>query len=418
MDSSALWLAYEDILTHYVAAVPDQQLINAAEQSLSSDLASQPTLPMLTAPLALAPAPTGDSNSDWASFAQAYDAMVQKLPDWADQSRPDHAALSAMVASLGDSRSTFLTPQNVQDTQSSAFVGIGVLITPAHDGGGPLIAEVFDQSPASTAGLQRGDRIVQVNGQSVAGQSASQVGTLIRGPAGQTVTLTIQRFGRNGTATAQVVRAAVQPDPMVFGMASGAPIAYLRLRSFSTAAGQDGVDAVQYGLAHGARGWVIDLRGNSGGSLAALSQIAASFLSDQGVVLGYQIGRDQTQTAITADGTNLVDQQPIVILVDGGTAADAEIFASAFRDLGIARLVGTPTEGNVSVTQVYPLADGSAIQLMQGQFVTRSGNQIDGVGVQPDETVATTDQDIMQDGDPPLDAAISDVKSQLSQSHS
>ena len=139
---------------------------------------------MFTMPIDMVGGLSGNPDQDWQVFGDAYDSVVSKLPDWAQQNHADWIVLRSMAESLHDGHTSFLTPDEAARSHETSFAGIGVLMSRPQDNQPPLIAEIFPNSPAASSGLKRGDRIVGVDGQDVTGQSVGDVASLIRGQPG------------------------------------------------------------------------------------------------------------------------------------------------------------------------------------------------------------------------------------------
>jgi hypothetical protein len=212
LSSAQLYTAYRAILDTYVDPVDSAQLIQAATDTLRQGLQTQPTLPMATLPLQTVPGSTGDANRDWQAFGDAYDAVVNKNATWAQQTHPDWMVLRAMADSLKDGHTSFMTPDEARRRNETSFAGIGVLMSRPQDTQPPLIAEIFPGSPALASGLKRGDRIVGVNGQDVAGQTVSDIAQLIRGQPGTQVRVQVRRLSSAQPLEFTMTRALVQVE--------------------------------------------------------------------------------------------------------------------------------------------------------------------------------------------------------------
>lgn len=410
MSSSDLYLGYREILDTYVDPVNDTQLINAATTALIQGVHSQPALPLMTMPLDLASAGSGDVDRDWRSFGDAYDALVSKMPDWAQQNHPDWVALRSMADSLHDGHTSFLTPDEAARSHETSFAGIGVLMSRPQDNQPPLIAEIFPNSPAASSGLKRGDRIIAVDGQDVSGLSVGDVAAVIRGQPGTSVRIQVTRLNTPQPIDFTMKRATVQVDQVIGRQVPNAPIGYLKIRQFTDASVADNVLGIlQQGGQRGLRGWVVDLRGNPGGSLTAVIGSAAGFVDADHTVIGYQVDRQRHQTPLETQSLNLLNGAAVVVLVDHDTASGAEIFASALQEAKLATLVGTKTAGNVAVATQLTMPDSSVLQVTEQRFVSPSGTQLDGVGVTPDLQVDLTDEDLQNDRDPQLAKALETI---------
>jgi len=407
LSSADLYSAYRAILDMYVDPVDGRQLITAATQSLRQGLRDMPVLPMLTMPLELVGATSGDADKDWQAFGDAYDSVVTKMPGWAQQAHPDWTVLRSMAESLHDGHTSFMTPDEAKRRNETSFAGIGVLMSRPQDNQPPLIAEIFPNSPAAGSGLKRGDRIVGVDGQDVTGQAVGDIATVIRGQPGTQVRLQVNRLGAPQPLEFTMRRAVVQVDQVIGRQVPNAPIGYLKVRSFGDPSTVDQVLGIlDQGRQRGLKGWVVDLRGNPGGSLSAVIGAAAGFFDANHSVIGYQVDRQRRQTPLQTQPLNLLNGAALVVLVDRESASGAEIFAAALQEAQIATLIGSKTAGNVGVATQITLPDDSVLQVTEQRFVSPGGAQLDGVGVTPDVQVDMTDEDLQNDRDPQLGKAL------------
>jgi len=414
LSSTDLYTAYRALLDTYVDPVDESQLIRAATTSLRNGLHDQVALPMTTAPLDLVPAPTGNVDRDWQAFGDAYDSLVSKLPDWAEQAHPDWMVVRGMVASLNDGHTSFLTPDEAKRRQETSFAGIGVLLSRPQDDQPPLIAEIFPNSPAAGSGLKRGDRILAVDSNDVTGKSVGDIAQLIRGPRGTDVQVRVKRISAQAPLDYTLKRAVVQVEQVIGRQVPNAPIGYLRIRSFNDDnTVQQVLGILDQGRQRGLRGWVVDLRGNPGGALRAVLGVGAGFVDPDHTVLGYQVDRQRRQTPLETQSANLTSGMALVFLVDHDSASGAEILAAALQEAKIAKLVGTRTAGNVGVATQITLPDDSVLQVTEQRFVSPGGAQLDGVGVTPDTVVELSDEDLENDRDPQLVRALDMVVQQL-----
>jgi len=415
LSAADLYTAYRAILDTYVDPVDDTQLIKAATDSLRQGLQGQASLPLLTMPLQLVSGSTGDADRDWQAFGDAYDSVVTKLPDWAEQTHPDWVVLRSMADSLHDGHTSFMTPDEARRRNETSFAGVGVLMSRPQDNQPPLIAEIFPSSPASSSGLKRGDRITAVDGQDVTGQAVGDIATLIRGQPGTQVRIQVQRVNSPQPLEFTMRRAVVQVDQVLGRQVPNAPIGYLKIRSFGDSTMVEQVLGIlDQGQKRGLRAWVVDLRGNPGGSLNAVLGAASGFFDANHAVVGYQVDRQRHQTPLEIQQPmNLLNGAALVVLVDHDSASGAEIFAAALQDAGVGTLVGSKTAGNVGVATQITLPDDSVLQVTEQRFVSPSGAQIDGVGVTPDVVVEMTDEDLQNDRDPQLGKALELVVQKL-----
>jgi carboxyl-terminal processing protease len=309
-----------------------------------------------------------------------------------------------MADSLHDGHTSFMTPDEAKRSHETSFAGIGVLMSRPQDNQPPLIAEIFANSPAASSGLKRGDRIVAVDGQDVAGQTVGDIAALIRGQPGTDVRLQVNRLNSPQPLEFTMKRAVVQVDQVIGRQVPNAPIGYLKIRSFGDSATVDQVlGTLDQGRQRGIRAWVIDLRGNPGGSLNALIAASAGFFDQTHAIIGYQVDRQRRQNPLQIpQSLNLLNGATLVVLVDRDSASGAEILAAALQEAKLATLVGSKTAGNVGVATQITMPDESVLQVTEQRFVSPSGAQLDGVGVTPDVPVEMTDEDLQNDRDPQL----------------
>jgi carboxyl-terminal processing protease len=415
MSSADLYTAYRALLETYVDPIDEAQLIRAATESLRKGLKDQAALPMMTMPVQIVPAPTGNMERDWQAFGDAYDALVGKNADWAQQAHPDWMVLRGMVASLNDGHTSFLTPDEARRRQETSFAGIGVLLSRPQDDQPPLIAEIFLNSPAAGSGLKRGDRILAVDGADVTGKSVQDIAQLIRGARGTDVKVRVKRLSAPGPLDFTLRRAQVQVEQVIGRQVPNLPIGYLRIRGFGDdTVVQQVLGILDQGRQRGLRGWVVDLRGNPGGSLRAVLAVGSGFVDPAHTVIGYQVDRQRHQTPLETQSANLINGMSVIVLVDHDSASGAEILAAALQEGKLVQLVGTKTAGNVGVATQITLPDESVLQVTEQRFVSPGGAQIDGVGVTPDVVVEMTDTDLENDRDPQLVKALDLVVQQIS----
>jgi carboxyl-terminal processing protease len=286
------------------------------------------------------------------------------------------------VASLGDRFSHYLTPSEYQEFNSPPhFAGIGVVVDTQHRG--LLIARVFDASPASRAGLKAGELIVGVNGRRLLGLSADASTALIKGPPGTDVTLQVQSAarGRQSERSVKITRATVSEPVVASEMRSvhGRKLGVIALATFSPGAHGEVSEAVHRALHTGARGLLLDLRGNGGG-LVSEAQLIASLFIARGTIVTTR-GRTQPSQTLRALGGAIPGSIPMVVLVDSNTASAAEIVTAALQDHRRATVVGTHTFGKGVFQEEAPLSNGGALDITVGEYFTPDGRNLGGGGV-------------------------------------
>jgi carboxyl-terminal processing protease len=242
---------------------------------------------------------------------------------------------------------------------------------------------VFDRSPAKQAGIAPGDLIVAVNGKTTLGKPPDVSTGLIRGPAGTSVTLGIRHNGSAPMRSVKVQRKKIDV-PLVQSrivQRGGKKLAVIRLFQFSRGAHTQVKNAVQKALAKGAKGIVLDLRGNPGGELVEGRDVPSLFI-DKGLIVSTR-GRHSPEQKLYATGNAIAPTIPMVVLVDKGSASAAEIAAGALRDDGRATIVGEQTFGKGVFQQVESLRDGGLLKLTIGSYYLPKGENLAGDGIKP-----------------------------------
>lgn len=402
LSSTELGMVYQFIMQRYVDQVDHQQLVEAAIAAVHETGVKSHALPLDLAPISLVPLPTGDPEADWTAFASGYDVLVQKHPAWAASARPDWAILRKMLETLDDDHAAFMEPAEVRRMSETSFTGVGIRVTRPRPEEPPYVVEVYDDSPADEAGVKPGDQILAVDGTATSGRNLSDVIATIRGPRGSRVTLSVVR-GQQSSADIQITRAPVGA-PNVEASVRGGVIGVIRIRSFGEGVPEQVQRVLTEGQNRGVRAWILDLRGNPGGSLESMARVATNFIESRPV--GVAVDRSGQPEQIVAPGRPAVPRFPFVVLVDGDTASGAELLAAAIKDYRIAPLVGEQTAGSVGLASPQPLSDGSAIQVTIRRLMSPSGVVIDKQGVPPDFEAELSLADLQRGDDPQLFRAI------------
>jgi carboxyl-terminal processing protease len=306
-----------------------------------------------------------------------------------DYYRPVHASklndssIAGAVAGLRDRFSHYLSPHEFREFNSPPhFAGIGVVVDPLRKGG-LLIARVFDSSPASRSGLKPGEVIVGVNGHRLRGVDPERATALIKGPPGTDVRLQIEsgKAPHRGKRTVRITRATVSEPVVASTMRTvkGKKLGVVALATFSPGAHGEVDEAVDRLLHQGARGLVLDLRGNGGGLVEEAQLISSKFI-EKGAIVSTR-GRSVPSQTLLAVGGAIPRSIPMVVLVDSNTASAAEIVTAALQDHRRATVVGTHTFGKGVFQQEEPLSNGGALDITVGEYFTPNGRNLGGGGV-------------------------------------
>ena len=320
-------------------------------------------------------------------------------------------AAFGFVDELEDPHSSLLSPEaygRLRESTTGRYAGIGVEID-FRDGFATVIAPIAG-TPADSAGIEPGDRIVRVDSFSAVGKSMDEVQQALRGPPGSTVRITLER-SETEHPVLTLRRRIITYHPVQRATMAVSGIGYVRLASFSRTAAAEVRRAVDSLRQEGARSLILDLRENPGGLLEQGISVADLFL-DAGQLIASTRGRTpQANAEFTDDAPQAWPDLPIVALVDSGSASAAEILAGALQDHERAVLMGSPTYGKGSAQSVFPVTGGRALKLTTARWFTPEGTSIerdstgDG-GISPDIDLTSVVKPPTQGAVPVLDPVI------------
>jgi len=338
------------------------------------------------------------NQQNWNRWRHKYDNVITDQED-------AYVAIATMIDSLGDVYTKFLTPKEYKEESENiqgSLKGIGVQIG-VRDGKLLVIAPLED-TPGEKAGLKSEDEILEIDGISTKGITVEAAADKIRGPEGTTVTLLIKRKNES-PKTFTIQRANIE----LKSVSIKAPkigkvdenLGYIRLSSFiSRNAAKEFQDALN--KLNDKDGLIIDLRSNPGGLLTNAIYIADMLLSSKTIVSTVdRDGYKETQNSLAHVLTN----QPIVVLIDGGSASASEILSGALKDNDRAVIVGKKSFGKGLVQEINKLPDGSAMHITIQKYLTPNGTDIHKKGITPDYEVEITEEDVKANKDPQLEKA-------------
>ena len=314
--------------------------------------------------------PTDDVSQD------AFDASLEQ------------GALVGLAAGAGDPYTSYLPPDDaapLTEQLSGQYGGIGITVQQrdAH----LIVTQVLPGGPAEAAGVRREDALVSVDGFALAGVSTAEAGARIRGEVGTMATLVISRPGDAAPRTIAVTRAQLDSPVVVYTFDPATNVAQIRVSGFTGVTTAQLDQALDQADTDGALGFVLDFRGNGGGSVTAAQEMIGRFVpTSRGPALYETVGRqgdsDQTSTLpIIGPPDGVVSELPLVVLVDGGTASAAEIVAASLADYGRATVMGTATYGKGSVQRVHTFDDQSILRVTIAEWITPKGQRLNGLGV-------------------------------------
>ncbi|XUX00214.1 MAG: S41 family peptidase [Dehalogenimonas sp.] len=323
---------------------------------------------------------------------EAWDTITNHYvdPTKVDENALAEAAIKGMMGYIDDPYSAYLDAEGfiaLQQNFEGTYVGVGAEM--AVRDGVVIVLTVYPDSPAARAGIIPGDHIATIDGKSTEGLTIAELVPLVRGDTGTPVTLGVERDGTKLTFT--MTREKITPPSVTMEMKG--TIAYIQVSSFTEHADEDMLPVIQQIAANGATGIILDLRGNPGGLVTTVINIASYFITD-GVVLTIR-DRDSNTTTYDVvkqpDTTNL----PMVVLVDGYSASGSEVLSGALQDHHRATIAGAQTFGKGSVDQLFELPGGTGIYLTIARWLTPSGHLIEGQGITPDFPLDLSGADLL-----------------------
>lgn len=388
-DFAVLCDAYQLLQDNYVDPIDDEKLAAGAVQGIEGFVWDEAgALPPGQVVCAL---PTDAFQDTCEVFAEIQVASAAPAEDLIE------AAVRGMIQyGLEDPHTVYLSPEaltQVTEDQSGEVSGIGALVrgedqtsedrptcSVMSDTCIMIIVATLDGSPAEAEGVQAGDGVVMVNGESVAGWTVDEVVAQVRGPAGTDVSLGLLRDGQIIETT--ITRAAVVV-PVVLSEMMEPGIGYIALSQFTNNSADQMHEALENLLAEGADRIIFDVRNNPGGSLTASVRIASEFLAD-GLVLRTESPDDTREYSVQPGGAATSPEIEVVVLVNRGSASASELVSAVLQERGRATIIGEPTFGKNTVQQRFDVSNGGALSLTIARWVTPEGQDSGVFGVQPD----------------------------------
>jgi carboxyl-terminal processing protease len=306
-------------------------------------------------------------------------------------------ALKGMLNRL-DPHSDYMNEQEFRETQADIagkFGGLGIQISSQN--GVPKVIAPIDGTPADKAGMQPGDLIVAINGQATQGMGLSKIVRLLRGDPGTKVTISVLRGSKKPfdvTITRSIIQVATVKSKLLPNN-----VGYARITEFGEDTAADFKKAVEAmkQQSGGLKGFVLDLRNDPGGLLTAAVAIGGDFLGS-GTVVSIHGRNPDDDHVYKANGTDLLPNVPVVVLINGASASASEIVAGALQDRKRATIMGTQSFGKGSVQTVIPLNGHGALRLTTALYYTPSGRSIQGQGISPNVVVEVPQDEQVEGG--------------------
>ena len=320
---------------------------------------------------------------------------------------------AGVVDSLGDPYSVYYTEEEWKEmiTETEGiYYGIGAYVSLDTTTGFAKISGIIANTPAEEVGLRENDVIYLVDGETTQGYELSEVVAMIKGEEGTTVHLTIYREGEPDYLEMDVTRRKIESPTVNYAMYDNG-VGYIQITEFDEVTSDQFAEALAFIKSHDAKGLILDLRSNPGGSLPVVVDIARSILP-KGLIV-YTEDKYGDRDEYNCDGKNEL-QIPMVVLVNGNSASASEILAGAIKDYHKGTLIGTTTFGKGIVQRILPLTDGTALKLTISSYYTPNGNNIHGIGIEPD-IVCEFDSDAYYDEgvDNQLERAMQEIEKMI-----
>ncbi|MEI2807398.1 S41 family peptidase [Albidovulum sp.] len=346
-------------------------------------------------------------------FGDIFERIRSQYVEPVDEGKLIEAAINGMLTSL-DPHSSYLAPDAFDDMRVQTrgeFGGLGIEVT--QEEGFIKVVSPMDGTPAAEAGIQAGDFITHVDGESVLGLTLDQAVDKMRGPVGSEIVVTVAREGVEEPFDVSIIRDTIKLTAAK-GRLEGHTVV-LRVTTFNDQTYDNMAEALkksvdEAGGMEKVNGFVLDLRNNPGGLLTQAIKVSDAFL-DKGEIVSTRGRNPQDSERFNAEPGDLAEGKPVVVLINGGSASASEIVTGALQDHRRAIVVGTKSFGKGSVQTVIPLRGEGAMRLTTARYYTPSGRSIQALGIAPDIVVE-------QPKPKPADAAAAEPESAASQSRS
>ncbi|HEY5627355.1 MAG TPA: S41 family peptidase [Nitrospira sp.] len=330
---------------------------------------------------------TGHATESYEELKTFSEVLSQVQRNYVDDTKVKdlvQGAIRGMLSTL-DPHSAYMTAEMYKEMQvetKGEFGGVGIQIG-VKESRLAVIAPI-DGTPAQRAGIKAGDYITKVNDDPTKDLSLMDAVQKMRGPKGTKVTLTIEREGAPDPILFTLVRDTIKIESVKSKVLEN--IGYVKLTQFQEATGRDLGKVLKQFKEQKLQSTILDLRNNPGGLLTAAVEVSEQFLPS-GKLVVYTKGRESKKDEWFAKGKDQMDDSPMIILVNEGSASASEIVAGALQDYGRAVIVGTTSFGKGSVQTILPLGDGSGLRLTTAKYYTPKGRSIQSTGITPDIVV-------------------------------
>ena len=322
-------------------------------------------------------------------FGDIFERIRAQYVEEVDEGDLIEAAINGMLTSL-DPHSSYLSPEDAEGMRvqtSGEFGGLGIEVT--QEEGFVKVVSPIDGTPADEAGVESGDFITHVDGESLLGLTLDQAVEMMRGPVGSEIVITVAREGEDEPLEISIIRDTIKLTA-VRSRVEGTSVV-LRVTTFNRQTSPNLASGIKEQIEEAGgmdkvNGFILDLRNNPGGLLTEAIAVSDAFL-ESGEIVSTRGRNPEDGERYNATAGDLTGGKPIVVLINGGSASASEIVAGALQDHRRAIVVGTKSFGKGSVQTVMPLRGEGAMRLTTARYYTPSGRSIQALGVSPDIVV-------------------------------
>lgn len=328
------------------------------------------------------------ASTDYNKLEDLEDLILTSFAGDADKTKIEDAAADAMVNAMGDRWSYYIPAAELPsflENSENAYVGIGVTVQATDDNSGLMVIAVQPGGPAEEAGVQVGDVIIQVDGESAQDRTVTEISAMIKGEEGTVVSITVLRSGEGITMsmTRKRMETTVASSKLL-----NEHVGLVTIQNFDERCADETIAAIKALLNQGADMLLFDVRNNPGGYVDELTKILDYLLPEGNLIR--TVGTDGSDETVTSDADCV--KVPMAVLVNENTYSAAELFAVDLSEYGVARIFGQKTSGKGFFQQVFQFSDGSAAGISVGRYYTSQGNNLEGIGLTPDEEIKLDDE--------------------------
>lgn len=324
------------------------------------------------------------ASTDYNKLEDLEDLILTSFAGDADKTKIE----DAMVNAMGDRWSYYIPAAELPsflENSENAYVGIGVTVQATDDNSGLMVIAVQPGGPAEEAGVQVGDVIIQVDGESAQDRTVTEISAMIKGEEGTVVSITVLRSGEGITMsmTRKHMETTVASSKLL-----NEHVGLVTIQNFDERCADETIAAIKALLNQGADMLLFDVRNNPGGYVDELTKVLDYLLPEGNLIR--TVGTDGSDETVTSDADCV--KVPMAVLVNENTYSAAELFAVDLSEYGVARIFGQKTSGKGFFQQVFQFSDGSAAGISVGRYYTSQGNNLEGIGLTPDEEIKLDDE--------------------------